>query len=66
MTTNIQMSEVRELTMDETDRVSGGNPILAFFVGYVATKVLDEGPSALLISTHIKKIMDENKGKQPK
>jgi hypothetical protein len=64
--TNIQMSEVRELTMDETDLASGANPILAFFVGYVATKVLDEGPSSLLISTHIKKIMDDNKGKEQK
>jgi hypothetical protein len=34
-------NDIRELTADETNSVSGGNPIVAFFVGYVATKVLD-------------------------
>ncbi len=57
MNTNITATnDIRELTMDETKNVSGGNPVLAFFVGYVATKVLDEGPGALRV---VKKMMDK-------
>jgi hypothetical protein len=45
MNANSEMSGIRELTSDEVQNVSGGNPILAgiaAFVGsYLATKTLD-------------------------
>ena len=41
----ITANDIRELTMDEIDGVSGGNPIAAgaaiFFAGWLANKTLD-------------------------
>jgi hypothetical protein len=42
MKTNISMAnDVRALTMDEIDGVSGGNPAAIFFAGWLAGKTLD-------------------------
>ena len=35
------VTETGELSLDELDRVSGGNKVLEFLVTYVATKILD-------------------------
>ena len=65
MTTNTQMSEVRELTMDEADRVSGGNPIVIGFVaGWLGNKVLDKVLGNISIADMLEKLADEKKGKQ--
>ena len=42
MTMNvITTKDIRELTMDEIDGVSGGNPAAIFFAGWLAGKTLD-------------------------
>lgn len=42
MTMNvITTNDIRELTMDEIDGVSGGNPAAIFFAGWLAGKTLD-------------------------
>lgn len=37
----ITTNDIRELTMDEIDGVSGGNPAAIFFAGWLAGKTLD-------------------------
>jgi hypothetical protein len=43
------MNNIRELSAGEIECVAGGNPVVGFLVGYVATKILDaivdDGPS---------------------
>ena len=60
-TLNPGMNDIRELTVDETDNVAGGNPILAFIAGYVATKVLDDALGDGFIK-QIRKMAEEKKG----
>lgn len=37
------MTDIRELTMDEADMVSGGNPaVVAFVLGWAGTRLLDQ------------------------
>jgi len=37
---------MRDLTVNEVEQVSGGNPVLAFFAGYLAGKALDSAVAA--------------------
>jgi hypothetical protein len=60
---NTGINDIRELTVDETDNVAGGNPILAFVAGYVATKVLDDVIGDGFIK-QIRKMAEEKKGKE--
>ncbi len=38
---------MRDLTAEELSDVSGGNRILDFFVGYIASKALDAGAKSI-------------------
>ena len=51
MNTNTGLNDIRELTMDETDRASGGNAVIVgIVVGYLGEAILDRvsGKGAVL------------------
>ena len=60
-----EMTDIRELTMDDLDNVSGGNPaVIGFVVGYFATKLLDDVSPEFKVVDKIKTLIENQKTTQ--
>jgi len=58
-------NDIRELSFDETDRVSGGNPIvIGAVLGFLGGKVLEKAFGDMSLADFVEKKAGEKKGKE--